>query len=342
MRRFLFPAIAGLIVLAGLGYAIYWFTTGRYIQTTDNAYVEADIAVIAPKVAGYVASVPVTDNQPVHRGDPLLFLDNRDYRAAADRAAAEVDRLTRSVATARATASAGGSQIAEAQAQVAAARAELARSTADVRRYATLFKERWVSKAALDVKVADAASRAATVRQAESAVAAARAQVVAADASTGGAGSAVTGARAALAAARLDLANTVVRAPIDGVVGNRTARPGQYARIGQQVMVVVPLQAVYVVANFKETQIGRMQPGQRVELTADGWKDVKLQGRILSFAPASGSRFSVLPPENATGNFTKIVQRVPVKVAIDRVPSGVRLVPGMSVEARIDVRDAGR
>ena len=342
MRRFIFPAIAGLILLAGIAYAVYWFTTGRYIQSTDNAYVEADIAVVAPKVAGYVASVPVTDNQSVRRGDALLVIDDRDYRAAVARAAAEVDRLTRSVATARATATAGGSQIAEAQAQVVAARAEQDRSSADVRRYGTLYKERWVSKAALDVKVADAASRAAAVRQAESAVAAARAQLAAANASTGGAGSAVAGARAALESARLDLANTVVRAPIDGVVGNRSARPGQYARIGQQAMVVVPVQAVYVVANFKETQIGRMQPGQPVELTADAWKDTRLAGRILSFAPASGSRFSVLPPENATGNFTKIVQRVPVKVAIDSVPAGVRLVPGMSVQARIDVRDAAR
>ena len=342
MRRFIFPVIAGLLILAGIGYGVYWFTTGRYIQTTDNAYVEADIAVIAPKVAGYVAAVPVTDNQSVRKGDPLLVLDDRDYRAAVARALAEVARLTGSVATARATAAAGGSGIAEAQAQVAAAKAELARSSADVARFSTLYKQRWVSKAALDVKVADAASRAAAVRQAESAVAAARSQLTAANATTGGAGSAVTGARATLEAAQLDLANTVIRAPVDGVIGNRTVRTGQYARIGGQAMVVVPVQSAYVVANYKETQIGQMRLGQRVELTADAYKDATITGRILSFSPAAGSRFSVLPPENATGNFTKIVQRVPVKVALDPLPAGVRLVPGMSVEARVDVRDGGR
>ena len=342
MRRFIFPVIAGLLLLAGLGYGVYWFTTGRYIQTTDNAYVAADIAVIAPKVAGYVVAVPVTDNQPVHRGQPLLVLDDRDFRAAVTRAQAEVARLTGSVATARATAAAGGSAIAQAQAQVAAARAELARSAADVARYQTLYRERWVAKAALDVKVADAASRAAAVRQAESAVASARSQLTAANATTGGAGSAVAGARAALESAQLDLANTVIRAPVDGVVGNRTVRVGQYARVGGQAMVVVPVQSAYVIANYKETQIGRMKPGQRVELVADAYKDATVTGRILSFSPASGSQFSVLPPENATGNFTKIVQRVPVKVALDPLPAGVRLVPGMSVEARIDVRDAGR
>ncbi len=342
MRRFIFPVIAGLILLAGIAYGVYWFTTARYIQSTDNAYVEADIAVIAPKVAGYVAAVPVTDNQIVKAGDPLLVIDDRDYRAAVDRAAAEVARLGGSVASARASAAAGGSQIAEAEAQVAAARAELARSTADVKRFETLYKQRWVAKAALDVKVADAASRAAAVRQAESAVAAARSQLVAANAMTGGAGSAVTGARATLEAARLDLANTTVRAPVNGTVGNRSVRVGQYARTGQQAMVVVPLATVYVIANYKETQIGGMKPGQRVELTADAWKDTTLHGRILSFAPAAGSRFSVLPPENATGNFTKIVQRVPVKVALDAVPPALRLVPGMSVTARIDVRDGGR
>ena len=342
MRRFLLPAIAALIVLTGLGYAIHWFTTGRYIETTTNAYVEADIAVIAPKVAAYVTAVAVTDNQPVKKGDALLVLDDRDFAAAAARAEADVARLQGSVATARATAVAGGSMIAEAEASVAAAQAEAGRAGADVKRFATLYRERWVSKAALDVKTAEAASRNAAVRQAQSAVAAARAQLVAADASTGGAGSAVAGARATLAAARLDLANTVIRAPVDGVVGNRSVRPGQYARVGQQLMVVVPVQAVYVVANYKETQIGRMRTGQRVELTADAWRDTVLTGRILSFSPASGSRFSVLPPENATGNFTKIVQRLPVKIALDRVPAGIRLAPGMSVETRIDIRGGTR
>ncbi len=338
MRRILFLSIAGLLALAAIAYAVYYFTTGRYIQTTDNAYVEADIAVIAPKIDGYVATVAVTDNQPVKAGDALFTLDDRDYRAALAKTTAEVARLRDAINTASSTASAGGSQIGEAQASLLAARAEAARARADVARFGTLLKQGWVSKANYDVKVADAESRDAAVAQAQAAIAAARSSASASRSGTGGARASLAGAQASVAAAQLDLGNTVIRAPVDGVVGNRTVRTGQYLRIGQQALVVVPLARVYVVANFKETQIGRMHAGQRVELKADAYKGQTVTGHIVSLSPAAGSRFSVLPPENATGNFTKIVQRVPVKVQLDPLPKGVRLVPGMSVEASVDVR----
>lgn len=339
MRRFLFIAIVLAILLSGVTYAVYYFTTGRYIQTTDNAYVEADIAVIAPKVAGYVRAVPVTDNQPVKAGDPLMIIDDRDYRAAVARAVAAVAQQRQGIGAARATASAGGAQVGEAQATLVAAQAEAVRARADVARFATLRKQGWVSQATLDVRVADAASRDAAVAQASAAIAAARAAQRASQAGTGGASAQLSGAQASLDAARLDLANTVVRAPVTGTVGNRSVRVGQYLRIGQQAMVVVPLGAIYVVANFKETQIGGMRPGLPVKLSFDAYDAAEVTGRIVSLSPAAGSRFSMLPPENATGNFTKIVQRVPVRIALGRLPAGVRLVPGMSVEASVDVRD---
>ena len=338
MRRILFIGIVAAIVLALAGYGYYYFTVGRYIQTTDNAYVEADIAVIAPKVAGYVADVRVTDNQAVHAGDPLLVIDRRDYDVAATRAAAEAARLRDLIETARATASAGGSQVGVGEAGLRAAEAEAVRARADVARFEKLRQQGWVSKAALDVRVAEAASRDAAIAQARATIAAARDTARAARSGTGGAQAQLQGAQASIAAARLDLDNTVVRAPVDGTVGNRTVRVGQYLRVGQQVMVIVPLARVYVVANFKETQIAAMHPGMAVTLKVDAYKGDPVRGRIVSLSPAAGSRFSVLPPENATGNFTKIVQRVPVKVALDALPAGLRLVPGMSVEASVDVR----
>lgn len=338
MRRILFIVIAAAIVLGGVAYAVYYFTTGRYIVTTDNAYVEADIAVIAPKVAGYVREVPVTDNQSVGAGAPLLVIDDSDYRAAVARAAAAVTQQRQGIGTARATAAAGVSAIGEAQARLTAAQAEAVRARADVARFTTLRKQGWVSQATLDVRVADAASRDAAVAQARAGVAAARSNEQASLAGTGGAQAQLGGAQATLDAARLDLANTVVRAPVAGTVGNRSVRVGQYLRTGQQAMVVVPLGAVYVVANFKETQIGQLRPGLPVTLHVDAYKNAEVAGRILSVSPAAGSRFSMLPPENATGNFTKIVQRVPVRIALSPLPAGVRLVPGMSVEASVDVR----
>lgn len=328
-------------MLLALGVAIWWFTQGRYVESTDNAYVEADIAVIAPKVPGYVASVPVTDNQPVKAGDPLLTIVDADYRAALAKAEAEVDRQRRALGTAAATVTAQQSGISEAEAALRSAEAQAVRARADAARAADLVKAGWATKALMDSRTAEAKAAEAAIASARAAVSMARAQTTAASGSEGGAGAALRAAIAARDAAALDLANTVIRSPVDGVVGNRSARVGQYARQGLQLMVVVPLDAAYVVANFKETQIARMKPGMPVTLKVDAFPDVAMKGRLLSLSPAAGSRFSLIPPENATGNFTRIVQRVPVKVEIVRpLPQGVRLVPGLSVTASIDLRDA--
>lgn len=341
LRRIILFILVGAVLLAGIGYGYYWFTDGRHVQHTDNAYVEADIAVIAPKISGYVAAVPVTDNQQVKRGAPLLLLDPADYNATRDRLASDVTRQQAAIGSATSTAAAQGATIAAAAAALNSARAEATRAEADRVRYAQLLAERWVPKATYEEKVAQAASRAAAVAQAQANIMAARANRTAALSGEGGARAAHAGAAAALHSADLDLGNTVVRAPFDGVIGNRTVRLGQFVRVGQQVMVLVPLASVYVVANFKETQIGKMRPGQVATIKVDAYPDAKVTGRVLSVSPAAGSRFSMLPPENATGNFTKIVQRVPIKIALDPLPAGLRLVPGMSVGAEIDVRGAG-
>jgi membrane fusion protein (multidrug efflux system) len=341
MQRFIFPALIGTLLLLSLAGGAWWFLEGRHIRVTDNAYVEADIAVIAPRVAGYLAEVAVTDNQPVKRGDLLARIDEADFRAALARADAEVERVRRAGGAARATAEAGRSGVAESEAELAAAEAEVARARADMARAEELLRRGFATRALLDQRQAELGAAEARVSERRAAIATARASRTAASGMAESESAAFRAALAAREAAALDLANATLRSPIDGIVGNRTARTGQYARVGQQLMVVVPVAEAYLVANFKETQVAGMRVGQPVSVTLDAFPDQRLAGRILSFAPASGSRFSVIPPENATGNFTRVVQRLPVKIAIDRpLPEGVRLVPGLSAEVRVDMRAA--
>jgi membrane fusion protein (multidrug efflux system) len=340
MKRFLVPALLGLILVAGLAGAAWWFLEARHVQTTDNAYVEADMAVIAPRVAGYVAEVDVADNQPVEAGDILVRLVDAEYRAAFARADADVERLRRLTGAARASAEAAGSAIAQRAADLAAARAEVSRAEADMARADELLKRGFATRALSDTRKAALLTAQARVREGEAALAAARSGRTAATGTASGEAAALTAAIATREAAALDLANTVIRAPFAGIIGNRSARVGQYARVGQQLMVVVPVEEAYLVANFKETQVGRMLVGMPVRVTLDAFPDAPMEGRITSFSPASGSRFSVIPPENATGNFTRVVQRLPVRIEIDRpLPRGVRLVPGLSARVRVDLRD---
>lgn len=339
MRRVVFLVIVACVLLAGAWWGIDWYTEGRFLEATDNAYVEADIAVIAPRVSGYIARVAVDDNQPVRAGDLLARLEDTDYRAKVAMNEAEVGRMRDMVGAATATRSARAAAIAEAEAALAAAEAEATRAATDRDRLARLLADGFVGRQRFDLAATDAASRAAAVRAARAALTAARAGASGAGAERGAAQAGGRATAAQLESARYDLANTEIRAPVPGVVGNRSARLGQYVRAGQQLMVVVPVEQAYVVANFKETQVARMHPGQPVRLTADAYPDAELTGHIVSLSPASGSRFSILPPENATGNFTKVVQRLPVKIAVDRpLPAGVRLVPGLSVRPVVDIR----
>ncbi len=339
-RTHILPLLLALLALAGLGGGLWWFLEGRHRQSTDNAYVEADMAVMAAKVPGYVAAVDVTDNQAVKAGQPLVHIVDADYRAALAKAEAEVARLSGERGAAGARTMAEVNAVAEAEAALRAAQAEARRAAADVGRAEGLLKQGFATRAVVDARRADAESTAAVVAERRAAIASAQADRQAASGSASGASGALKAAIAQREAARLDLENTVIRAPFDGVVGNRSVRPGQFARQGQQLMVVVPVSQAYVVANFKETQIAGLKPGMPVKLVLDAWPDAPLKGTIDSFAPASGSRFSVIPPENATGNFTRIVQRVPVKIRIERpLPAGVQLVPGISAKVVADERD---
>lgn len=342
MRRWILTGLLAVIVIGGALYGFHWYTVGRFVENTDNAYVEADIAYIAPKVAGYVRAVPVSDNQLVKRGDILLLIDDADFQAKAAQAEAAVAMQKAELATIAAQKSAQIAIVRQAQAGLSGSQADLQKALKDQERYQSLVRSKWISPQRFEVALAEAKRAQANVAQAQAVLSGSNKQFEVLDARREASGAALKQAEAQLKAAQIDLENTILRAPADGTIGNRSARVGQYVRPGSVVMAVVPLGGIYVVANFKETQLENIRTGQEAILEADAYPGMAVKARVNSVAPASGSQFSVLPPENATGNFTKIVQRVPVKLTLGALPAGMRLVPGMSVVVKIDTRRDSR
>ena len=336
------PALVVILALAltGGGWAGWrWFADWRWVESTDDAYVEGDITPIAPKVAGYVVDLGVGDNQRVAAGDVLLRIDDRDYKARVDSARADLAARVAALGQIEQKIAVQEAVIAQSGAGIAAARAEVERARADHERTSRLVREAFVSRQRFDATRADAAKAEAGLAGSGAQAQVARRQLAVLVSERAVALAQRDQAQAALDLALVDLEATVIRAPADGVVGNRAAREGQYVRPGQTLMAVVPLDSVWVDANFKETQLGRIRPGQVARVRVDAFPGVTLEGRVDSFAPASGARFSLLPPENATGNFTKVVQRVPVRI---RLPAGHPLAgalrPGLSVIAEVETK----
>jgi membrane fusion protein (multidrug efflux system) len=334
--------IVGLAVLLG---GIWWYyrhvTYGQYMQSTDNAYVAADSVVISSKVAGYVEEVFVGENEQVARGGALVQLDLRDYQAQAQQARAQIAATLAGADTIRSQVAEQDAAIRQARAQLAAASAALDLANDQVARYRPLAATGAEPREKLDQYEAQA-------RQARAEFAAAQAAVAAATARRGTLFEQISqtqaqadAARAQLETADLTVESTLLRASKAGRVGDLSVRVGQFVQPGQRLMTVVPVSAIYVTANFKETQVGLIRAGQSVRLEVDALPDLEIAGRVDSISPGTGAEFSVLPPENATGNFTKIVQRIPVRIAIDAPPEVRRLlVPGMSVVATVDTRNA--
>lgn len=337
-RRVILAILAILAVVGGYqGYG--WWTTGRFMVSTDDAYVGADITILAAKASGYIAAIEVAPNQSVEAGQVIARIDDVDYKlmvqAAADKLATQrstVGRIGRQVEAARA-------QIPQAEAQLGAARADGVRSAADYDRQTRLAQSDFASKSKLEQSLADRDRAVANVKGAEAGILAAQANVAVLEAQRAEADKVAAEYRTALAKAERDLEFTVIRAPVAGVVGNRAVEVGSYVQPGTRLAALVPLATLHVDANFKETQIGRILPGQKVEIEVDALSGRTVPGIVESIAPASGAQFSLLPPENATGNFTKIVQRVPVRVKVDPAIAESVLRPGLSVVVRIDSRD---
>ena len=331
--------VGALLVGGAVWYGWSWWTVGRFIETTDDAYVGGDITVIAPQVAGFIERVAVTDNQRVRTGDLLIKLDDRDYRAQLARATAQVAAQEAALANLAAKRLLQQAMIDRAEAGAEAAAAELTRTRDDAARYRKLAQVEYASVQRLQQADADYKKAAAGVREAAAAVDAARREIDVIDTQISQAQADRSEALAAEALAKLNLGYTEIRAPVDGVIGNRSARVGAYASVGAQLLVVVPAHGLWVDANFKENQLGRMRAGQPVTVTADVLPGEAFHGRVASLAPATGAEFSVIPPENATGNFTKIVQRVPVRIQLaDGADALGRLRPGLSVEVAVDQR----
>jgi membrane fusion protein (multidrug efflux system) len=345
-RRTLLGVLAAVALIAGVIWGIRWWTVGRFIESTDDAYLQADSVTIAPKVSGYVAEVFVTDNQAVGAGEPLVRLDSRQYQAILEQAKATIAARKADIERGAAELLQQQANIAQARAQLQGARSAEAHALEEVKRYEPLV----ATGAETNEKLADLRN---ALNQAQATVAADTAALQASERQPATTQAQIDQARAQLQAAeantrqaQLDEQDTLVRSTLAGSVGDRTVRVGQFAQPGTRLMTIVPVQDIYLVANFKETQIGLMRAGQPATIHVDALPGTDLRGKVVSFSPGTGSEFALLPPQNATGNFTKIVQRVPVRIHIDAGDEARSvLVPGLSVTVRIDTRsgrDAGK
>jgi len=344
-RRTTHLPVAGAALLIGLGAAWYghhWWTTGRFIESTDDAYVGGDITVIAPKVAGFIAEVAVTDNQAVHAGDLLVKLDDRDYKAALARAEAAVAGQKATLANLDARRQLQLAVIAQAKAEIAATAAEIVRAKYDVDRYRGLSQSQFASVQRFEQADADYKKAIAHDDKARAAVTAAERELDVIDTQKLQTEADLAAAIAERDTAELNLGYTELRAPVDGVIGNRSARRGAFAPVGAQLISLVPAQGLWVDANFKESQLAKLRAGLPARIEADVLPGEVFTGHVASLAPATGAEFSVLPPENATGNFTKIVQRVPVRIHLDpNQPALAKLRPGLSTTVTVTLKGAG-
>ena len=335
--------LAGMIivVVAGILLFIHHKTRGQYYQDTNDAYVRADAVTVSPKVSGYVEQLFVGDNQDVKAGQPLLKIDPRDYRAQAAQYQAQIDVSRANADNVRATVREQQATIDQARSQLVAAQSKAQFDTSEAARYAPLAasgaesREKYAQLRAMAVQSGnDAASQRAAVAIAQRRIGSLQAQIRQARAQG-------EGAEAQLAAADVNVGATIIRAATAGRIGDKTVTVGQFAQQGTRLMSIVPLQNLYIEANFKETQLGLMRPGQPVTIKVDALSGVELRGRVASVSPGTGAQFSLIPPENATGNFTKIVQRVPVRISLEAGPETRKLlVPGLSVSVTVDTLSA--
>jgi membrane fusion protein (multidrug efflux system) len=331
---------AGVLLCVALGtWGVRYWTVGRFIESTDDAYVQADSTTVDPKVSGYIAQVLVADNQPVKAGQVLARIDDRDLQTALREASASVAAATALVANLGAQLTAQDYTIHEAQADLQVAQTAAALAQRNDGRRREMAKVGFGSEEQSDDAATDFQRKTAGVSRAQAALASARQQVEVLQTQRQLAEAQRLRAVANRYQAELNVSYATISAAIDGTVGARTLRVGQFVQAGTQLMEIVPLRDTYVVANFKETQLTRMYPRQAVHLSVDAFPGESLTGHVDSLAPASGLEFALLPPDNATGNFTKIVQRVPIKVVLEEPRQLVgRLRPGMSVDVAVDTR----
>ena len=336
--------ILGAVALIALGFALNygygWLTLGRFQITTDDSYVKADTSILSAKIGGQVIETPVLNNTAVKAGDVVLKLDTSDYETAIASAKAKMATQRAALAVIAQQKEAQTAQISAAVAQLQSAKSTELNAAQTQRRASQLVKTDAGTQQALDdaTRARDTAS--AGISVAEANLNAAQAQLTVLSANADQAKSTVDELQVALDKANRDFASAEIRAPFDGVVSNRAVALGQYVAPGTNLLALVPVSKSFIIANFKETQLAEIHSGQKVEITVDAYKGQVFEGKVASLSPASGAEFSLLPPDNATGNFTKITQRFAVKILVPEDVS-LRLRPGMSVAVSVDRRDTG-
>jgi membrane fusion protein, multidrug efflux system len=344
-RRQITLLVVGILVLALAAWGVRRYLYSRHHVSTDNAQVDGHITIIAPKVAAFIGRVLVDDNQHVKVGDTLVVLDDRDLRVKLDQAEADLRDAEANVGTrgragqATAQLQATRAQAASLQAAVAAAESNYRKASADLERYRGLAAQKIIPAQQLDAAQAAVTAAAANLEAARRQAAAGGSQVSASGAAVRGADARLAAAQAGVENARLQLSYAHITAPASGVIAKRNAETGAFVQVGQSLMSIVPDRDVWVTANLKETQLANVRVGDPVEFSVDAYPGHTFHGKVESLSPATGARFALLPPDNATGNFTKVVQRVPVKVAVDQSNDpALPLRPGMSVDVAIETK----
>jgi membrane fusion protein (multidrug efflux system) len=343
LRRLSLGLLAVTAIGGGAWYGDNWWRVGRFIMTTDDAYVGGDVTPISPHVSGFVAAVLVRDNQFVHAGQPLLRIDPADFEAALDHARAVQAERQAALTTLVAQQQLQRSVLAEAAADLAARKAEAAFAESDAKRYRTLAQSEAGSRQDAERALSGVQTAQAEVAAAQAKQDAAGQQLTLIATQIAGAEATIRQATADLHTASLNRGYTEIDAPIDGYVGDRSAQRGAYVTAGTNLLSLVPAEGLWVDANFKEDDLARMRPGEPARIVADVLPGRVFHGHLGSLAPATGAVFSVIPPQNATGNFTKIVQRVPVRVLLDAADARLGLLrAGLSVTASVDTRGEDR
>ncbi|MDE2284656.1 MAG: HlyD family secretion protein [Hyphomicrobiales bacterium] len=338
-RRLAFGALAAVVLSTATWFGLNWLIVGRFMVSTDDAYVQAHNTTLAAKVSGYLSNIAVTDNTRVRAGDVIATIDDGDYRLAVDSARAKAATQEATIARIGHQIIAQQAAVEQAKTQLISAQAAATRAELELERQKLLVARDASSRQLLEQAQANRDQAVAGVHGAQAAIESAAANVDVLKGQQQEAAATLDELKASLAKAERDLSFTVIRAPIDGVIGNLAMQTGDFVQTGQRLASVVPLDDVYVTANFKETQLARLQPGQPAAIAVDALPEHSIQGVIESFSPASGAVFSLLPPDNATGNFTKIVQRLPVRI---RVPAAIAreglLRPGLSVVVSVNTK----
>jgi membrane fusion protein (multidrug efflux system) len=336
-RKFVLMGFVALLALAAAGYASYYLMVGRFYVSTDDAYVRANNTMLGARVAGHIAAILPGDNTQVRKGDVIFRIDDGDYRIAVDAARTKIATQEATIARIGRQVSAAVSAVEQAQANLASAEAGLKRAGLDYDRQQSLSTKGFASHATFEQSEAARDQGVAGVKAAQASYDAARDNVEVTKAQQAEAQAQLAELKTQLAKAERDLDFTYVRSPVDGTFSNRLVNAGDYIAVGQRLGNVVPLDDVFIDANFKETQLKRIRPGQPVTIKVDAYGFRKFAGTVESLSPAAGSVFTLLPPDNATGNFTKIVQRLPVRVRVPKEVARQNLLrAGMSVYATVD------